>query len=139
MVVCLYLISDPKKSDFWWFWYSEDYLFWVNAIMDNNIDNSIDTTKDTIISSIQTVYDPEFPLIDVWTMGLIYDISISQDILITMTLTTPACPAAEYLPLAVKNAIWDTVDCEVEVVMTFEPSWTIDMIKDEDFKKLFEL
>ena len=135
MVVCLYLISDPKKSDFWWFWYSEDYLFWVNVIMDNNID----TMKDTIISAIQTVYDPEFPLIDVWTMGLIYDISISQDILITMTLTTPACPAAEYLPLAVKNAVWDTVDCEVEVVMTFEPSWTIDMIKDEDFKKLFEL
>ncbi len=135
MVVCLYLISDPKKSDFWWYWYSEDYLFWVNVIMDNNID----TMKDTIISAIQTVYDPEFPLIDVWTMGLIYDISISQDILITMTLTTPACPAAEYLPLAVKNAVWDTVDCEVEVVMTFEPSWTIDMIKDEDFKKLFEL
>jgi metal-sulfur cluster biosynthetic enzyme len=57
-----------------------------------------------------------------------------------MTLTTPACPAADYIPMATKNAIQDVFpEYEISTVMTFEPSWTIEMIKDDDFKKLFSI
>jgi len=87
------------------------------------------------------IYDPEFPLIDIWTMGLIYHIEIveaGQVVVVTMTLTTPACPAADYITQSVVNAIEDAYDgWECSVVMTFDPMWTIDCIKDEDFKKLF--
>ena len=34
-------------------------------------------TKQDIIDILMTVFDPEFPLIDIWTMGLIYEIDIS--------------------------------------------------------------
>jgi len=55
-----------------------------------------------------------------------------------MTLTTPACPAAEYITESAQNAIQDRYpDYECVVVMTFDPARTIDMIKDEDFKKMF--
>lgn len=94
-----------------------------------------------IIDALMTVYDPEFPLIDVWTMWLIYHIEIIDPlhtINITMTLTTPACPAADYITESIKNVIEDRyIDYECIIMMTFDPMWTIDMIKDEDFKKLF--
>jgi len=96
-------------------------------------------TEQQVINALMTVYDPEFPLIDIWTMWLIYDIEIIEDIVnLTMTLTTPACPAAEYITESAQNAIQDRYpDYECVVVMTFDPARTIDMIKDEDFKKMF--
>jgi metal-sulfur cluster biosynthetic enzyme len=55
-----------------------------------------------------------------------------------MTLTTPACPAADYITESIKNSLEDRYhEYECTIVMTFDPMWTIDMIKDEDFKKLF--
>jgi metal-sulfur cluster biosynthetic enzyme len=93
-----------------------------------------------VIDALMTVYDPEFPLIDIWTMGLIYEIEILEDtkmVNLTMTLTTPACPAADYITESAANSIQDRYDYECSVIMTFEPSWTIDMIKDDDFKKIF--
>jgi metal-sulfur cluster biosynthetic enzyme len=52
--------------------------------------------KEIVEQQIQTVFDPEFPLIDIWTMGLIYDVQANeetQQVDITMTYTTPACPS----------------------------------------------
>lgn len=98
-------------------------------------------TEQQVIDALMTVYDPEFPLIDIWTMGLIYEIEILEDaqmVNLTMTLTTPACPAADYITESAANSIQDRYsDYECSVIMTFEPSWTIDMIKDDDFKKIF--
>jgi len=48
-----------------------------------------------IIESLKTVYDPEFPMIDLYTLGLIYDIKINEKnkiINLLMTYTTPSCP-----------------------------------------------
>jgi metal-sulfur cluster biosynthetic enzyme len=98
-------------------------------------------SEQQIIDALMTVYDPEFPLIDIWTMGLIYNIEILEDLYIvniTMTLTTPACPAADFITESVKNVIEDRYsDYDCAIMMTFEPVWTIEMIKDEDFRKLF--
>jgi metal-sulfur cluster biosynthetic enzyme len=48
-----------------------------------------------IIDCLQTVYDPEFPMIDLYTLGLIYDVKIDETnnmINLLMTYTTPSCP-----------------------------------------------
>ena len=106
-------------------------------------------TKQDIIDILMTVFDPEFPLIDIWTMGLIYEIDISWPepkdetyewyIDIDMTFTTPACPAIDILPESIKNAInraYPTYQVNLNTVR--DPLWTIDMLKDEDLKKMFE-
>jgi metal-sulfur cluster biosynthetic enzyme len=56
-----------------------------------------------------------------------------------MTLTTPACPAADYLPEQAKNSV-QIMYPEFEVILNLvrEPTWTIAMIKDEDLKRMFE-
>jgi metal-sulfur cluster biosynthetic enzyme len=86
--------------------------------------------------------DPEFPLVDVRTMGLIYEIIIDHEsfqIIIRMTLTTPACPAADYLPQQVKDIVQEYYEnYEVELLLVRDPTWTIAMIKDEDLKRMFE-
>ena len=54
--------------------------------------------KDKIIEELKKVYDPEMPSIDVFTLGLIYDIDIKEDkVEITHTLTSMLCPMADQI------------------------------------------
>jgi metal-sulfur cluster biosynthetic enzyme len=95
-----------------------------------------------IQEKLKTVYDPEFPMIDLYTLGLVYDIAVHEKekkIQIIMTFTTPACPMAELIQELIKNAIQDILpEYEVEILVTFDPLWTYDMIKDPDLKRMFE-
>jgi len=95
---------------------------------------------DQIIEILKEVYDPEFPLVDIYTLGLIYDVSIKENkIFILMTFTSPVCPMWDYLIEMVKNWISKIFpDFEIDVEITFEPMRTPDNIKDEDLKLMFQ-
>ena len=81
-------------------------------------------TKEHIIETLKQVYDPEIQ-VDVWTMGLIYDIKVQdKKVHIIMTLTTPMCPYGPMLLEEVKARIKeDTGAEEVQIDITFEPPW----------------
>jgi metal-sulfur cluster biosynthetic enzyme len=100
-----------------------------------------ETIKQQIEEKLKTVYDPEFPLVDIFTMGLIYEVQADREIRsasVTMTFTTPACPMADMLIEMVKNATLEAVpDWNVEVIVSFEPLWTPAMIKDSDLQRMF--
>lgn len=101
--------------------------------------NSTETLYERIIEAIKTIYDPEFPLIDIYTMGLIYDINIEEKLItISMTFTTPQCPAIDMLQQMVIFSTKSTApDHEVKLDIVRDPLRSPAMIKDEDFKKLF--
>ncbi|MDV7186352.1 SUF system Fe-S cluster assembly protein [Lutibacter sp. TH_r2] len=88
---------------------------------------------DKIIEKIKTIYDPEIP-VDIFELGLIYDVFVSEsnDVKILMTLTSPNCPVAETLPLEVEEKV-KTIDevNNAEVEITFDPTWTQDMMSEE--------
>lgn len=94
-----------------------------------------------IEEKLKTVYDPEFPLVDMFTLGLIYDIALNVEDSIcdlTMTFTTPTCPMADIIMELVKNAVLDIIpNWEVNVIISFEPMWNPSMIKDPDLQKMF--
>lgn len=94
-----------------------------------------------IIEKLKTVYDPEFPLVDMYTLGLIYDVSLNEEKQIcdlTMTFTTPTCPMADMIMELVKNAVLDVItDWEVNIIISFEPMRDPSMIKDPDLQKMF--
>ena len=96
--------------------------------------------KDSIISALKTVSDPEI-MINIWDMGLIYDIRIADNgnIEIDMTVTAPTCPVAGVLPVQAAEAVsaLDGVG-EVEVRLVWEPAWTFDRLSDEA-KMMFEM
>ena len=95
-----------------------------------------------IAAALQTVYDPDFPLVDIYTLGLIYEIKLDEEneqVFIIMSFTTPACPMADYLIASVKNAgLLVVPDWEVNVEVTFDPIWNPSMIRDEDLQRMFE-
>lgn len=97
-----------------------------------NID--VNQLGEQIIGAIKTVFDPEIP-IDVYELGLIYDVMVNEetlDVKIIMTLTTPNCPVAESLPAEVKEKVRsvDNVN-EVELELTFDPPWSQENISEE--------
>jgi len=96
-------------------------------------------TKEEIIDILKTVYDPEVPILDIYSMGLIYEINIKDNLVqILMTLTSPACPMWDMILEMVKNSITEKFpDAEVEINLTFEPAWEPKMIKDEDIREMF--
>ena len=95
--------------------------------------------KEDIIYILKTVYDPEVPILDIYNMGLIYDIILEDNLVkIVMTLTSPACPMADMIIEMVKNSITEKYpEVEVEVEIGFEPPWEPKMIKDEDIREMF--
>ena len=88
---------------------------------------------DSVVEACRTVYDPEIP-VNIFDLGLVYTVGISEEnsVQITMTLTAPGCPVAGEMPGWVANAV-EAVDGvrDVEVKMTFEPQWGMEMMSDE--------
>ena len=85
-----------------------------------------------VIDAICSVYDPEIP-VNIFELGLVYDIDIDADrrVHVRMTLTAPACPSAQSLPLEVERKVREVegvADAYVEVV--WEPAWTTDRMSD---------
>lgn len=89
--------------------------------------------RERIIDVLKTCYDPEIP-VDIWELGLIYDIQIEEgnDVHVMMTLTSPNCPVAESLPVEVEEKIAAMPDVnKAKVEITFEPPWDKDMMSEE--------
>ena len=86
-----------------------------------------------IFAALKTVFDPEIPA-DIYELGLIYKVDISDEraVDVTMTLTTPNCPAAGELPTQVENAIASVPGVGVvNVNLVWDPAWSPDRMSDE--------
>ncbi len=81
-------------------------------------------TKEQIIEILETIFDPEVG-VDIWTMGLIYDITIvdEKNVKILMTFTSPMCPAGAQLKQEVTDNLRSLGFSAVEITITFEPPW----------------
>ncbi|MDR1810721.1 MAG: iron-sulfur cluster assembly protein [Prevotella sp.] len=89
--------------------------------------------EEDIVRMLKTVYDPEIP-INVYDLGLIYNVDVSDDadVTITMTLTAPNCPAADFIVDDVRFKLESIQGVRNVVInLTFEPEWNKDMMSDE--------
>ena len=87
--------------------------------------------KNDIIDALKKIYDPEIP-VNIWDMGLIYDINISEsDVVIKMTFTSPTCPMMEELLQQVKDAAQQVADkLPVRVDLVWDPPWDLSKMSD---------
>ena len=98
----------------------------------------IQQLEKAIITIIKTVYDPEIP-VDVFEMGLIYEIKIDKEakVEVIMTLTSASCPVAESLPAEVEQKVASVDGVEsAKVEITFDPPWEKDMMSEEALLEL---
>lgn len=89
--------------------------------------------EERIIEVLKTVYDPEIP-VDVYNLGLIYRIELSDEgnLEVDMTLTAPNCPAVDFIAedVRLKLAGIEGIN-EVKLELVFEPEWDKDMMSEE--------
>ena len=86
-----------------------------------------------VVEVLKSVYDPEIP-VDIYELGLIYDVDISEDgdATIAMTLTTPHCPVAESLPNEVELRVLSVPGIRDAVVnLVWDPPWDPSKMSDE--------
>ena len=87
----------------------------------------------SVVETLKSIYDPEIP-VDIYELGLIYDVDISEDgdAIITMTLTTPHCPVAESLPQEVELRVLSVPGIrDAEVKLVWDPPWDPSKMSDE--------
>jgi FeS assembly SUF system protein len=85
-----------------------------------------------VIEALRTCYDPEIP-VNIYELGLIYDVKVAPNgvVNVRMTLTSPACPSAQELPIEAEakvRTVPDVTDAKVEVV--FDPAWDSSMMSE---------
>ena len=96
----------------------------------NNLKKKI---EQKIINVLKAIFDPEIP-VDIYELGLIYEIRIDDDINvgIEMTLTSPNCPVAESLPKEVEDKVSEVHGVKSSKVnIVFDPPWEKDMMSEE--------
>lgn len=88
-------------------------------------------TKENIIECLKTVYDPEIP-VNIWDLGLIYDIAIApNEIILTMTFTSPTCPMMEDLLQQVRDAVATVAGGrDVKIDLVWDPPWDLSRMSD---------
>lgn len=91
-----------------------------------------------VIKVIKTIFDPEIP-VNIYDLGLIYEIDVNEEgkARIVMTLTSPNCPVAESLPEEVHEKVATIAGItSVDLILTFDPPWTKDMLSEEALLEL---
>jgi len=98
--------------------------------------------KNNIIEILKQCNDPELP-IDLWNLGLIYDLNVYEQpkntfgVDITMSLTTPGCSMGQYMVEDIKSKIAALeYMTNVNVEITFDPPWSPEMMTEEGRHKL---
>ena len=97
------------------------------------MENEFLALEEKIVSVLKTVYDPEIP-VDIYNLGLIYKVESSAEGVVTieMTLTSPNCPAADFIVEDVKMKV-EAVEGVASVIinLVFEPAWSREMMSEE--------
>jgi FeS assembly SUF system protein len=88
--------------------------------------------KQKVIECLHTIYDPEIP-VNIYELGLIYEINVLPitNVQIVMTLTSPACPAAQTIPVEVDQKVRQIEGVnDVHVAVTWTPTWNKSMMSE---------
>jgi FeS assembly SUF system protein len=89
--------------------------------------------RELMIKQIKEIYDPEIP-VDIWELGLIYKLEKDDQgkVNVSMTLTSPACPVAESLPMEVQEKLLSLpFVTDVELSLVWNPPWNKSLMSDE--------
>lgn len=89
-------------------------------------------TEDDVIEALEEVIDPELGL-DFVSLGLVYDVEIEgEEVYVTFTLTTPACPIGPQVSEQMKEFVGDLPGVStVHPKMIFDPPWSPEMMTED--------
>lgn len=98
------------------------------------MDNEFLQIETDVVQVLRTIYDPEIPMVDIYELGLIYELDVNEqnEVKITMTLTAPNCPMADEILEEVEQKVRDVQGVsKVNLKLTFDPPWDQSMLSEE--------
>jgi ring-1,2-phenylacetyl-CoA epoxidase subunit PaaD len=86
---------------------------------------------------LDTVTDPEIPVLTVSDLGIIRDVRITEEgVEVVITPTYSGCPAMHMIEVQIRAALHEAGYANVKVTTVLHPAWTTDWISDEGLAKL---
>lgn len=93
-------------------------------------------TKEKIYLLLESLPDPEIPVISIMELGIVRDVTVENSkAIIKITPTYSGCPAMKQIEDDIKSLMKEN-GMESEIVMVYSPAWTTDWISAEAKEKL---
>ena len=94
-------------------------------------------SRDELFAILDSVMDPEVPVLSVVELGIVRDASATDDgTVITVTPTYSGCPAMREIESEIRRALEEQGIGPVEIRTAYAPAWTTDWISPEARAKL---
>jgi ring-1,2-phenylacetyl-CoA epoxidase subunit PaaD len=95
-------------------------------------------TRDDILAVLDTVMDPEVPVLSVRELGIVRDVSMDADgaVTVVVTPTYSGCPAIRVIEQDITTALHDAGIADVRIETVYAPAWTSDWIAEPARAKL---
>lgn len=95
------------------------------------------TTKETILSILEQVPDPEIPVLSILDLGIVRDVIVNdEEIEVFVTPTYSGCPATDAINLDIRLKLIEQGYKKVKITQKLSPAWTTDWITDSGRQKL---
>jgi len=97
------------------------------------------TTKEKILSILETVTDPEVPVLSVIDLGIVRNVVLhneDDEIEVIITPTYSGCPAMDVITMNIRIALSMSGFKSTKITQTLSPAWTTDWMSEEGKQKL---
>ena len=95
-------------------------------------------SRDQVLEWLSKVPDPEVPALTITDLGIVRDVVVNGEVMVTLTPTYTGCPATEVIEQSVIDALHEQGVKDVVIDRVLSPPWTTDWISDEGREKLRE-
>ena len=102
------------------------------------LNNSIENKIKHIWQILETVCDPEVPVLSILDLGIVRKVEINEDVEITITPTYTGCPAMDMIAMNIRLILIENGVKNIKIITTLSPAWTTDWMTDNGKKKLKE-
>ena len=94
-------------------------------------------TPGEVLAILDSVKDPEIPVVSVVELGIVRDVDVTQDgVVVTITPTYSGCPAMREIEADISRALEEHGIAPVQLRTVYSPAWTTDWISREGREKL---
>jgi ring-1,2-phenylacetyl-CoA epoxidase subunit PaaD len=94
------------------------------------------TLRDRALAALESVTDPEIPVLTIADLGILRDVSVDGDTVeVTITPTYSGCPAMSLITLEIETTL-ARAGIKARIHTTLSPAWTTDWLTDAARRKL---
>jgi ring-1,2-phenylacetyl-CoA epoxidase subunit PaaD len=107
------------------------------------VDDSLEELTKKVWQILETVSDPEVPVLSVIDLGIVRNIAVTQtpqsgdwDVSISITPTYTGCPAIDVMSMGIRMALLQEGFTNITITQILSPAWTTDWMSESGKQKL---